>query len=76
MTTPEHKRKNVKGVDFVRFEPHGLNLVNVDPKIIASFEQVGHIRFCEKLQGYNKQVVREFGENFYGIESKVGNLYL
>jgi hypothetical protein len=49
MKTPKHRRKNVKGGDFVRFEPQGLNLVNVDPTIRASFEQVGCIRFCEKI---------------------------
>jgi hypothetical protein len=60
MTTPKRRRKNVKGGDIMRFEPHGLNLVNADPTIRESFEQVGCIRFCEKLQVYNIWVVREF----------------
>jgi hypothetical protein len=76
MTTPEHRRKNVKGGDFMIFEPQGLSLVNNDPTIRASFEQVGCVRFCEKLQGYNKQVAREFAENFDGVKAKVGNLQL
>jgi hypothetical protein len=76
MTTPERRRKNVKGGDIVRFEPQGLNLVNTDPTIRESFEQVGCIRFCVKIQGYNIQVAREFAENFDGAKDKVGNLQL
>jgi hypothetical protein len=76
MKTLERRRKNVKGGDFVRFQPQGLNLVNTDPKIRASFEQVRCIRFCEKFQGYNRQATREFANNFDGIKAKVGNLQL
>ena len=62
MTTPKRRRKNVKGANFVRFGPQGLNLVNADPTIKTYFEQVGCIRFCEKHQGYNKHVAREFSK--------------
>jgi hypothetical protein len=48
--------------------------VNADPTIRVSFEQVGCIRFCEKLQGYNMQVEKEFSLSFNGIEAKVGNM--
>jgi hypothetical protein len=51
-------------------------LVNTNPIIRASFEQMGCIRFCEKLQGYNRQARREFADNFDGIKAKVGNLQL
>jgi hypothetical protein len=40
MTTPQRKRKNVRSGKVVRFEPHNLNLVNADPTIRVSFEQV------------------------------------
>jgi hypothetical protein len=53
MMTPERIRKNVRSGEILRFEPQGLNLVNEEPKIRASFEQVGCIRFFEKLHGYN-----------------------
>ena len=60
----------------MRFEPHGLNLVNTDPTIKASFEQMTCIRFYEKLPGYNRQVAKEFAKNFNGTKTKVGNLQL
>jgi hypothetical protein len=41
---------------------------------MISFEQVGCIRFCEKLQVYNMQVAKEFSLSFNGIEVKVGNM--
>jgi ATP-dependent RNA circularization protein (DNA/RNA ligase family) len=53
MATPEGKRRTTKGGDIVRFEPQDLRLVNADPTIRISFEQVGCIIFCEKLHGYN-----------------------
>jgi hypothetical protein len=74
METLEGRRRNKKGGDIVIFEPQGLRLVNVDPTIRASFEQVGCIRFCEKLQGYNMQVEKEFSLSFNGIGDKVGNI--
>jgi hypothetical protein len=74
MTTPERKIKNVRRGKIVRFEPRGLNLVKVDPTIRASFEQVGCIGFFEKLQGYKRQVAREFAENLDGANTKVDKL--
>jgi hypothetical protein len=76
MTTSKQKRKNVRSEEIMRFEPQGLSLVNTDPMIRASFEQVDCIKFCKKLQGYNRQVVREFAENLGGTNNKVGNLHL
>jgi hypothetical protein len=74
METPKGRRRNKKGGDIIIFEPYGLNLVNAYPTIKVSFEQVGCIRFCEKLQGYNMQVEQEFALFFYGIRDKVGNI--
>jgi hypothetical protein len=74
METLEGRRRNTKGGDIVRFEPQGLRLVNADPTIRASFEQVGCIRFCEKIQGYNMKVEKEFPLSFNGIGAKVGNI--
>jgi len=48
--------------------------VNVDPPIRASFEQLGCIRFCEKILGYNMQVEKEFSLGFNGIGHKLGNI--
>jgi hypothetical protein len=45
-----------------------------NPAIMVSFEQVGCIRFCEKIQGYILQVAKQFSLRFNGIEAKVGNM--
>jgi hypothetical protein len=76
MTNPKRRRKNVRSGEIVRVEPQGLNFLNANPKIRASFEQVGCIKFCKKIHGYNRQVAREFAENFNGTKTKVGNLQL
>jgi hypothetical protein len=76
METPEGRIRNKKGGDIVIFEHQGLKLVNADPTIRVSFEQVGCIKFSEKLQGYNMQVEKEFALSFDGIRAKVGNLQL
>ena len=49
-------------------------LVNANPIIRVSFEKVVCIRFCEKLQGYNMQVEKDFSLRFNGIGDKVGNI--
>jgi hypothetical protein len=54
------KNKECKKREVVRFEPQNLNLVNTDPTIRVSFEQVGCMRFCEKVQGYNVQLTKQF----------------
>jgi hypothetical protein len=55
----------------MRYEPHSLNLVNSDPAFRMSFEQVGCIRFCEKIQGYNMQLTKEFSMNFNGVQKTI-----
>jgi hypothetical protein len=70
MKTTQSKRKNVSG-KVMRFEPHDLKLVNANPTIIVSFEQVGCIRFCEKIQGYNAQLTKQFALNFTGVSATI-----
>jgi len=74
METPEGRRMTTNGGDIVRFDPQDLRLVNANPTIMVSFEQMVCIRFCEKLQGYNIQVAKEFALCFNGIEAKVVNM--
>jgi hypothetical protein len=70
MATHEKKKYN-KGGSVLRCEPQTLELVNSDPAFRVSFEQVGCIRFCEKIQGYNAQVTKEFSLNFNGVQSRI-----
>ena len=72
MTTPN--RKKHKGGDILRFEPQDLTLINSDPLIRVAFEQVGCIRFFEKIQGYNVQLTKYFSLSFSGLDVKVGGL--
>jgi hypothetical protein len=74
MTTPQRKRKNARSGKVVRFEPHNLKLVNTDPMIRVSFEQAGCIRFCEKVQGYNVQLTKQFSLNFTGVSATIAGI--
>lgn len=67
-------RKKHIGGDIVRFEPRDLALINSDPTIRVAFDQMDCIKFCEKIQGYNAQLTKEFALNFIGVDVKVGEL--
>jgi hypothetical protein len=42
--------------------------------IRVSFEQVGCIRFCEKIQGYNAQLTKKFTLNFTGVSTTIARI--
>jgi len=67
---PKRKRSG----QVLRFEPQNLDLFEGNPNFIDSFRQVGCYRFCEKMQGYHKQMSMDFALNFDGIKTKVGPL--
>jgi hypothetical protein len=71
MTTPQRKRKNVRSGEIVRFEPQSLDLVNANRMIRVSFEQAGCMRFCEKVQGYNVQLTKQFSLKFNGVSTTI-----
>lgn len=68
------KEKKHKEGSIVQFEPQDVIVTNVDPAIIVDFEQVGCLRFCENIKGYNLQVTKEFAKVFDGLQAKVGAL--
>lgn len=72
MSTPEDKKH--KGGAIVRFEPQDVTVINADPAFRVAFEQVGCMRFCEKIQGYHLQLTKEFAKSFDGLQAKVGTL--
>jgi len=41
---------------------------------MVAFEQVGCMRFCERIQGYHLQFTKEFAKGFDGVKAKVGSL--
>ena len=57
METSQRKIKNVRNGRAVRFEPWDLKLINSDLTIIVSFEQDKYMCLCERIQGYNAQLV-------------------
>jgi hypothetical protein len=61
------ENKKYKGGNVLRYEPQDLTLVNSDLTYTMYFEQVGCIRFCEKIQGYNMQLTKKFSMNFNGV---------
>jgi hypothetical protein len=69
MTTQQKKKH--RGGNVLRYEPQSLSLVKSDPAFRVSFEQVGCIRFCEKIQGYNQQLTKEFSLNYNGVQKTV-----
>jgi hypothetical protein len=72
-TSVENKRYN-KGGEVCRFEPQGMDLINSDPMYRTSFQQVGCLTFCERLQGYNTEVAKQFSLNFDGNKTNIGPL--
>jgi hypothetical protein len=55
----------------LRYEPQNLSLVNSNPAFRVSFEQARCMRFCEKIQGYNMQLTKEFSLNFNGVQTTI-----
>jgi len=70
METQEKKKCN-KGGSALRCEPQILKLINYDPSFRVSFEQVGCMKFCEKIQGFNVQLTKDFALNFNGVQTKI-----
>jgi hypothetical protein len=67
MTTSQSIRKKARSGRAMRSEPQDLALINEDPEIRASFEQVGCMRFCEKIKGYNAKLAEQFTLKFNGF---------
>jgi len=63
-----------KGGAIVCFEPQKISNINANPTIRVVFEQVGRMRFCERIQGYHLQLTKEFSKDFDGVIAKVGSL--
>jgi hypothetical protein len=74
MTTSQSIRKKVRSGKVVRFEPQDLALINEDPEIEASFEQVICMRFCEKIKGYNANLVEQFTLSFNGLYTTIAGI--
>lgn len=72
MSTPKEEKH--KGGAIVHFEPQDIIAINVDPTFRMCFEQVGCMRFCERIQGYHLQLTKEFSRGFEGVQEKVGSM--
>jgi hypothetical protein len=67
-------KKKYKGGSVFRYEPQGLTLVNSKHAYRVSFEQAGCMRFCEKLQGYNVHLTKQFSLNFNGVSTTIARI--
>jgi hypothetical protein len=67
-------KKVYKGNAIIHIKPQDLVLFEADPTFRLSFERVGCMNFCQKIQGFNQQVTKYFALHFDGVKTKVGNL--
>ena len=67
-------KKVYKGGSIIHIEPQDLVLFEDDPTFRASFERVGCMSFCQRIQGFHQQVTKDFALHFDGIKTKVGDL--
>jgi hypothetical protein len=74
MTTSQSIRKKARSGRAMRSEPQDLELINEDPEIRASFEQVGCMCFCEKIKGYNVKLAEQFTLNFNGFCATIAGI--
>jgi len=64
MMTSQNIRKGARSGRNARPEPQSLNLVNEYLDVRASFEQVGCMTFCRKIQGFNMKLAGQFTLRF------------
>jgi hypothetical protein len=74
MEPDKQQKKTYKGGEIVRFEPHDMQLLNSNPIFRESFQRVGCLTFCEKLQGGHMEVAKQFSMKFDGVKTRVGPL--
>jgi hypothetical protein len=67
--TSRDGKKVYKGGAIICTEPQDLVLFEDDPTFRASFERVGCMNFCQKIQGFNQQVTKDFALHFDGIKT-------
>jgi hypothetical protein len=70
METSQNIRKGARSGRNVGPEPQSLTLVNEDPEVRASFEQVGCMTFCRKIQGFNMKLAEQFALRFDGFRAR------
>ena len=73
MDSQQHKKTH-KGGDIVRKETYDMQFLNSEPVFMESFQRVGCIIFCQKIQRGHLEVAKEFSLNFNGTKTKVGML--
>jgi len=71
MASSQRKIKNARSCRAVRFEPQDLELINEDHAIRAYFEQVVCMCLCERIQGYNVKLAKQFALNLTGVSATI-----
>jgi hypothetical protein len=67
-------KKVYKGGDIFRTEPHDMQLINSEPIFKETFQRVGYLNFCEKMQRGHLDVAKQFALDLIGTNTKVGSL--
>jgi hypothetical protein len=73
MDIQQHK-KDHNGGDIVRKKPYYMHLLNYERFFRESFQRVGCIMLCQKMQRGHPEVANDFSLNFNGTKTKVGML--
>jgi hypothetical protein len=74
METSQNIRKGARSGRNVGPEPQNLTLINEDPEVRASFEQVGCMAFCRKIQGFNMKLAEQFTLSFDGSHAVIAGV--
>jgi hypothetical protein len=74
METSQNIKKGAQNGRTVGSEPQNLALVNEDPDVRASFEQVRCMLYCKKIQGYNVKLAEQFTLRFDGFHAVIAGI--
>jgi hypothetical protein len=74
MATSQDIRNKARIGRAVRTEPQDLTLINKDPNVRESFEQVIFMCYCEKIQGYNVKLAKKFTLRFNGLRAIIARI--
>jgi hypothetical protein len=74
MMTSQNIRKGARSGRNVGPEPQSLTLVNEYLEVRASFEQVGCMTFCRKIQGFNMKLAEQFTLRFDGSRAVIAGV--
>ena len=68
------EKKVQRGGHYLRYEPNNVNAIVEYQTVMDAFSKAGCLIFCEKMQGCDTQVSKEFALHFSLTNTKIGML--